>query len=92
MKLPRLRIPLLRYLIKTLKSYKSHHTPNDDGPRPYRKLEHSTPTLEGNGSFYIAITNKKRSKRLEIDLQYKKLNENTGRNSYRDLQERKRTV
>jgi len=81
-----LRIPLLRYLINTLKSYKLHHTLNDSGPRLYRKLEHSTPTLEGNRSFYAAITNKKRPKRLEIDstLQYKKLNENTSRNSYRD--------
>ena len=60
-------------------------------PRPYRKLEYSIPTLEGNRSFYIAIMNKKRSKRLEIGsiLQYKKLNENISRNSYRDLQERK---
>jgi len=67
MKPPRLRISLLRYLINTLKSYESHYTLNDGGPRPYRKLEHSTPTLEENRSFYTAITNKKRSKRLEID-------------------------
>jgi len=89
-----LRILLLGYLINTLKNYELYHTPNDGGPRPYRKLEHSTPTLEGNKSFYTAITNKKRPKGLEIDstLQYKKLNENTDRNSYRDPQERKRTA
>ena len=82
-----MRIPLLGYLINTLKSYESHHTPNDGRPRPYRKLEHSTPTLEGNRSFYTVITNKKRPKGLEIGsiLQYKKLNENTDRNSYKDL-------
>ena len=69
-----------------LKSYESHHTPNDDESRLYRKLEHSTPTLEENRSFYAAIMNKKRLKGLEIGstLQYKKLNENTDRNSYRD--------
>ena len=89
-----MRTPLLGYLINTLKNYESHHTPNDGGPRPYRKLEHSMPTLEGNGSFYAAITNKKRPKGLEIGstLQYEKLNENAGRNSYRDPQERKRTA
>jgi len=67
MKLSGLRILLLRYLINTLKRYELHYTLNNDGPRPYRKLEHSTPTLEGNRSFYIAIMNKKRSKRLKID-------------------------
>ena len=49
-----------------LKSYESHHTPNDDESRLYRKLEHSTPTLEENRSFYAAIINKKRLKGLEI--------------------------
>ena len=61
-----MRIPLLGYLINILKSYESHHTPNDGEPRPYRKLEYSMPTLEGNRSFYAAITNKKRLKGLEI--------------------------
>jgi hypothetical protein len=89
-----LRIPLLGYLINTQRRYESHHALNSGGPQRYRKLEHSIPTLEGNGSFYVATTSKKRPKGLEIGTtsQYERLNENAGRNSYRDLPEKKRTL